>query len=171
MKNIFLIGMPSSGKSTLGRSLAKALDYHFFDMDKVIEELEQMTIVEIFEEKGEDYFRKLERKVLKTLPPNNRLVVSTGGGVPCFFENMTLIKDRGMSIFLDVKPEIIAERIVNSKKQDRPHYNTNDPQLLKNLKEKYQQRLPFYTQADHHIKGDNISLEALLVVTPKKSDA
>lgn len=167
MKNIFLLGMPSSGKSTLGRQLAKALSYHYFDMDKVIEELEQMTIAEIFTQKGEDYFRKLERKVLKTLPLDSRLVVSTGGGAPCFYNNIQLIREGGLSIYFDVPVEILYERMVNARRNDRPLYPKDDPQLLENLRLKHQVRQPIYTQADIVISGDNITLEQVMMVLQK----
>ncbi len=156
--------MPSSGKSTLGRQLAKSLSYHYFDMDKVIEELEQMSIAEIFAQKGEDYFRKLERKVLKTLPKDSRLVVSTGGGAPCFFDNIQLIRDGGLSIYFDVPVEILYERMVNARRNDRPLYSKDDPQLLDNLKHKYQIRQPIYTQADLVISGDNITIDQVMMV-------
>lgn len=156
--------MPSSGKSTLGRQLAKSLSYHYFDMDKVIEELEQMSIAEIFAQKGEDYFRKLERKVLKTLPKDSRLVVSTGGGAPCFFDNIQLIRDGGLSIYFDVPVEILYERMVNARRNDRPLYSKDDPQLLDNLKLKHQIRQPIYTQADLVISGENITIEQVMMV-------
>lgn len=156
--------MPSSGKSTLGRQLAKSLSYHYFDMDKVIEELEQMSIAEIFTQKGEDYFRKLERKVLKTLPKDSRLVVSTGGGAPCFFDNIQLIRDGGLSIYFDVPVEILYERMINARRNDRPLYSKDDPQLLDNLKLKHQIRQPIYTQADLVISGDNITIDQVMMV-------
>jgi shikimate kinase len=148
--------------------LAKAINYHYFDMDVVIQELEQMSVAEIFETHGEDYFRKLERKVLKTLPIDNRLVVSTGGGVPCFFDNMAIIKASGTSVFLDLSPAILMERMQSSKKNDRPHYNQADPMLLENLTQRYEYRLQYYTQADHRIVGST-TLEAILELLKNKN--
>ncbi|MFN8356744.1 MAG: shikimate kinase [Spirosomataceae bacterium] len=162
MINIFLLGMPSSGKSTLGRQLAKQLGYHYFDMDKVIEELEQMTVAEIFAQKGEEYFRKLERKVIKTLPIDSRLVVSTGGGAPCFFDNISLIKSKGRSIYFDVPVETLYERMLNTKRNDRPLYQKDDPTLITTLRQKYIDRQPFYTQADLVIAGADITIEQVL---------
>ena len=92
MKNIFLLGMPSSGKSTLGRSLAREIGYEFVDMDKRIEIRELLTIAEIFNLKGEPYFRTVESEMLRSFPADAGLVESTGGGVPCFHDNMAFIK-------------------------------------------------------------------------------
>ena len=92
MKNIFLVGMPSSGKSTLGRRLARALGYRFADLDKLIVQDQKRTIPEIFASEGEDYFRKVEQRILRATQQNRSLVVATGGGAPCFFDNMDFIK-------------------------------------------------------------------------------
>ena len=93
MKNIYLIGMPSSGKSTLGKELARNLGYSFTDMDKLIETREQKTISEIFSGQGESHFRELEKKILYGFQPDQSMVIATGGGVPCFNDNMEFIKN------------------------------------------------------------------------------
>lgn len=115
--NIFMLGMPSSGKSTLGRQLAKELNYDFIDLDKKIEISEGKKINEIFNLEGEDYFRKLETDQLKKIEPDTKLVVATGGGTPCFNNNMAIIKGGGISVFLDVKPYKLEERMRNSKEK------------------------------------------------------
>jgi shikimate kinase len=161
MKNIYLIGMPSSGKSTLGRSLARVLNYRFVDMDDLIESHEGKTIFDIFKEKGEDYFRNIESQILKSIDNDSRLVIATGGGVPCFFDNMKYIKANGKSVFLDVKPEALFQRLINAKGNNRPLIDKTDHEaLLENLKNRYQNRLPFYQQADFIAEG-NIRVEEL----------
>lgn len=163
MKNIFLIGMPSSGKSTLGRQLAKRLDYQFVDMDEVIANQELSTIAEIFKYKGEDYFRQVESKVLKDIKPNQKLIIATGGGVPCFFDNIDFIKANGTSIFLNVQPEDLLKRIQKSEGNNRPLIDKkkNNELLLNELKERYKNRIPFYEQADIQIDG-SIEVEQIL---------
>ena len=147
MKNIFLVGMPSSGKSTLGRRLARALDYRFVDLDKLIVENQNQTIPEIFRGKGEGYFREVERKILQETTPDRRLVVATGGGAPCFFDNMDFIKANGLSIFLDVPPRELAKRILNHNKDDRPLLSGIE-NLEAELTQRRAERLPFYEKAD-----------------------
>jgi len=152
--NIFLIGMPSSGKSTLGRQLAKSLGYEFIDLDARIELAEGKKISEIFALNGEEYFRKVENQQLKKVQKDTRSIVATGGGVPCFLDGLAYIKENGISIFLDVKPERLLERMQLSKKNERPLYDLENKNLLDTLTEKYNDRLPFYQQADITIEGD-----------------
>jgi shikimate kinase len=163
MKNIFLIGMPSSGKSTLGRQLAKRLDYQFVDMDDLIVNQELSSVFDIFKYKGEDYFRKVESKVLKGIKPNQKLLVATGGGVPCFFDNMDFIKANGISIFLNVQPEDLLKRIQKSEGNNRPLIDKkkSNEVLLEELKERYENRLKFYEQADIQIDG-SIEVEQII---------
>ena len=160
MKNIFLIGMPSSGKSTLGKRLARELHYHFVDTDRLIIREEGRSIADIFAKDGEPYFRKLEARVLRTIKPGSNLVVATGGGMPCFHDNMAYITATGVSVFLDVSPDSLAERMLTHARQfptnipERPLFDTADGQLLENLRQKHQQRAPFYQQANIIITGD-----------------
>ena len=155
--------MPSSGKSTLGRQLAKRLDYQFIDMDELIINQELSTIAEIFKYKGEDYFRKIESKILKGIKANQKLLVATGGGVPCFFDNMDFIKVNGTSIFLNVPPEDLLKRIQKSEGNNRPLIDKRktDEVLLNELRERYEYRLKFYEQADIQI-GGSIEVEQVL---------
>ena len=163
MKNIFLIGMPSSGKSTLGRQLARSLGYQFIDMDDLIVNQEISTIPEIFKYKGEDYFRQVESKILKGIKPNQKLLVATGGGVPCFFDNMDFIKANGTSIFLNVPPEDLLKRIQKSEGNNRPLIDKkkSNEVLLNELKERYEYRLKFYERADIQVDG-SVEVEQIL---------
>lgn len=145
--------MPSSGKSTLGRRLANELHYRFVDTDKIITREENRTIAEIFAQSGEPYFREVERCALHTIKPGNSLVVATGGGMPCFHDNMAYIKAAGISVFLDLTPDMLASRMVSHAAHDRPMFNHQDPELVEKLRQRYEIRLPFYNQADIIIHG------------------
>lgn len=162
MKNIFLIGLPSSGKTTLGKQLARHVRYRFVDTDVLIVKEEGMPIPDIFAQKGESYFREAEARILRAIRPDSKLVIATGGGMPCFHDNMDYIKANGLSVFLDVSPEQIVERILRHSTDDRPLYQKNDGQLLNNLREKYESRLGFYSQADFILHGDNTHIRQLL---------
>ena len=160
MKNIYLIGMPSSGKSTLGKQLASSLGYSFKDMDKLIETREQKTISEIFNTKGEEYFREIEKKVLNSFQKDEKMVIATGGGTPCFFDNMEFIKENGVSIFLNVDVEDIAKRIYKAKGNNRPLLDKNNSEeVIKNeIKNTYENRLSIYKKADLQVDGEiNVS--------------
>lgn len=167
MKNIFLVGLPSSGKTTLGKQLARHIRYRFVDTDVLIVKEEGMSINDIFAQKGEPYFREAEAKILRAIRPDSKLIVATGGGVPYFHDNMDYIKENGISIFLDVAPEEIVDRIQRHSSNDRPTYQKQDTQLLENLQQKYRDRLPFYSQADFTLKGDKLHIKQLLNVLQK----
>ena len=161
MKNIFLIGMPSSGKSTLGRKLARALSYRFVDLDKLIVKDQKKTIPEIFQKKGEGYFREVESRILHETRPDQWLVVATGGGAPCFFDNMAFIKATGISVFINVPPTELAERILLHDKDDRPLLS-GVTQLEQELEERLRVRLPFYSQADFTVTRETSKVNRLL---------
>ncbi len=155
--------MPSSGKTSLGNALASHLRYRFIDLDEVIVETAQASIAEIFKQKGEAHFRQLESATLKAIPLNSSLLIATGGGTPCFFDNMAFINSSGLSIFLDVSPWELFWRVKNSKKNERPLLNPQDDAALLNaLETKYRERLPFYAQADIRIQDDRIDLGKIL---------
>ncbi|WP_221391834.1 shikimate kinase [Dyadobacter sp. NIV53] len=166
MKNIILIGMMSSGKSTLGKKLSRSLGYRFVDLDKLIEKDQGCDISTIFSQKGETYFREVESRILKEIAPESNVVLASGGGTPCFYDNMDFIKNLGISIFLDVSATDLAKRIENHGKDDRPVLS-GAASLENALKLKIIERLPYYSQADLIIKGEidvgNI-LEALTVL-------
>ena len=109
---IFLIGLPGSGKTTLGRQVAKSLAIPFIDLDQAIEKTEHKTITEIFKESKEDYFRKVESELLNRWAQSNTdYLMATGGGAPCFFDNIRTMNSSGLTFFLDVPPMEIAHRI------------------------------------------------------------
>ena len=161
MKNIFFIGMPSSGKSTLGKRVADALHYRFLDTDKQIVRDEGRSIPEIFAESGEAYFREAERRVLRTIRPGDNTVVSTGGGMPCFHDNMEYINATGISVFLDVPVNILVRRLLAHATDDRPLNNPSDPDLFNTLQQRYIHRLQFYNQAAIIVAGETNEEEVL----------
>ncbi len=144
---IYLVGYMGSGKSTLGRKLSEEMDIQFIDMDDYIEERNHKTIPQIFAEEGENAFREKERMALEELSEFTDVVVATGGGAPCFFDNMELMKKSGITIFLNIDPEILAERLLDSK-IDRPLIRGKSrEELTAFINESLQKRLPFYKKA------------------------
>lgn len=146
---LFLIGYMGCGKSKLGRKLAPILGYKLLDTDRVIEERENLTVADIFAEKGEPWFRAQERAVLESLAdyPDN-VVVSTGGGLPCKGDNMTLMKSIGITVYLKRTPQNIVGRISEHGRWKRPAIRgMNDQQLLAYIEANLPGREPFYSQA------------------------
>jgi shikimate kinase len=122
---IYLIGMPGSGKSTLGKKLAETLSSHFVDLDKVIEDREQKDVKDIFRDKGEDHFRLIESQLLREWAGSEQsFVMATGGGAPCFYQGIDIINKTGLSIFLDVSIDTLLKRLHAN--TDRPLLNTID---------------------------------------------
>lgn len=157
--------MMSSGKTTLGKKLAKALNYQFVDLDKLIEKDQGMEISAIFAQQGEAYFREVESRILKETSAQKGIVLASGGGTPCFFDNMDVIKAMGVSIFLDVPAEDLARRIENHGKDDRPILS-GTTSLVDTLQNRITDRLPYYSQADFTLKGEIDVSHLLEVLTP-----
>ena len=109
-----------SGKTTIGKLLAAQLGYAFFDMDKCIEAKKRKTVSQIFTEEGEEAFRLLERECLHELADFENVVISTGGGVPCFFDNMDYMNERGTTIYLKWSVKDLAARLEADKFNKRP---------------------------------------------------
>ncbi|MEN9968682.1 MAG: hypothetical protein RIR94_861 [Bacteroidota bacterium] len=109
-KTIFLIGMMGSGKTSVGAKLAAELNLPFLDLDHELEKKEHRSITQLLEQDGENYFRVAEQQMLQELS-NDVCVVACGGGLPCFFNNMELLKEKGIVIYLDAKPELLYQRI------------------------------------------------------------
>ena len=152
---IFLVGMPGSGKSTLGRQLAKSMGIPFVDLDLEIEKQENKRIQEIFTKHGEDYFRRLESSLLNQWASSPaRFVMATGGGAPYFHQGMEIINKSGTSIFLNVSIEELVAR--TSKNHDRPLLKGDAEERLRAL---YEKRLPVYNTANIVVSGDKITLE------------
>ena len=158
---IYLIGYMGSGKSTLGRRLSKHLSVQFVDMDHYIEERNYKTIPQIFAEEGEAEFRKKERKALEELSEFTDIVIATGGGAPCFFDNIDLMNKSGKTIYLNIDPEILAERLIKSKTERPLIKGKSKEELVAFIDSTLKKRNEFYKQAKYQITQPDIDLEVL----------
>lgn len=152
--NIALIGFMGSGKSTIGRVLAKYLDMKFIDIDKLISAREKKSIPEIFAEKGESYFRKLEREIVYEESLDNNIVIATGGGVIIDNENIKTLRETSYIVYLDCTIDCIYERVKNSK--SRPLLNVEN--MYEKIKDLHSKREILYKiSADFIVKIDRTS--------------
>jgi shikimate kinase len=143
---IYLIGMPGSGKTTLGKQLSQSLSMPFIDLDKEIESRENESIENLFRSKGEDYFRVKESEVLRELAATDTsFVMATGGGAPCFFNNMETLNSTGLTVFLDVPIDVLTKRVEKSTK--RPLLNQEAQDKTERLKALYNTRYQTYKTA------------------------
>jgi len=157
---IFLVGFMGCGKSTYGRKLAQKLNWNFIDMDDCIEEKENMSISEIFETKGEEYFRNVETETLKDFENSNSTIISCGGGVPCFNNNMSIINSIGESVYISLPPTTLKERLVGEKSKRPLVAKLSDEELLSFISSKLEERGPFYEQAKFIFEYEKESEEA-----------
>lgn len=153
---IFLIGFMGCGKSTMGRSLASLLNLTFIDLDIYIERKYFKTVPQIFAEEGEAEFRKKEHKVLEEVALFDDVIVATGGGAPCFFNNMEVMNRSGYCVFLDVEINTLVDRLIHSK-TERPLIKGKSLEELKSfIRELMLKRRPFYEKANYILKGAEI---------------
>ena len=161
-KPVFLVGYMGSGKTTTGKKLAKNIGYFFFDLDNEIEKLAGKTIPQIFADEGEDAFRLLEHSMLVSLSNRKNVVVSTGGGAPCYFDNMALMKKTGVTVYINMKPESLANRLLNAKVKRPVIEGISEKELPLFIASHLAKRKEFYEMALFKIKGENLEMENLI---------
>ena len=154
---IFLVGLMGSGKSYWTKRLAKKYKTGGYDLDYLIEVKEEKTIAEIFTEDGEDYFRKAESTVLKWFAEKKTYVLATGGGAPCFFDNMAWMNKQGITIWLDEPLPVIAARLAPEKAHRPLIAKLSDSELLAFLEKQRAERFPFYSAAQIHLQDETIT--------------
>lgn len=161
MQRIFLIGYMGSGKSAMGRLLAKSLGLQFYDLDSYIEGKFYLTIAQIFDQQGEESFREKERLCLHELSEIEDVVIATGGGAPCFFDNMDFMNQKGHTLYLDLSVSQLQARLESSRAGVRPLLKDKSSWELQDyIEENLQKRMPFYSQAKHHISGSDEEIVA-----------
>ncbi len=156
---IYLIGYMGCGKSTLGRKLSEHLGLQFVDMDHYIEERNCKTIPQIFSEEGEVEFRKKERKALEELSEFTDIVIATGGGAPCFFDNIELMNKTGKTIYLNIDPKILADRLLKSKTERPLIKGKSRDELVAFIDDTLKKRNEFYLQAAYQITEPGVDLD------------
>src|SRR5690554_3572791 len=113
---VYLIGYMGVGKTTIGKRLARRLNMKYCDLDQYIESHTKLSISEIFAERGEAHFRILERKALENITDTN-LIIATGGGAPCHFDNLTTMRQKGIVVWLNMDLKILINRLISAKAQ------------------------------------------------------
>ncbi len=150
------------GKSTLGRRLSKHTGIQFIDMDNYIEERNCKTVPQIFAEEGEAEFRKKEQKALQELSEFTNIIIATGGGAPCFFDNMDLMNKTGKTIYMNIDPAILADRLLKSKTERPLIKGKSRDELVRFIDETLKKRNEFYTQAQYQITQPDYDLDELM---------
>ena len=159
---IFIIGYMCSGKSTVGKKLARKLNYDFIDLDIYFEEKYHISVDDFFKKYGEEDFRKIETQLLNEVLTKENIVISSGGGTPCFNENMKLMKKNGVSVYLKMHINSLKDRILNSKKQRPLLKNISKDNIHDFLSDHLSKREVFYQQANFTVKGENADVEGMV---------
>ena len=160
-EKIFLVGMMGSGKSHWTKKIAKWIKSGGYDLDDLIEMNEEKTIAEIFTEEGEEQFRKTEAKILRWFKEKKKYVLATGGGTPCFQDNMAWMKKEGIVIWLNESVDILVKRLVEEKAHRPLIADLSEQDLTKFIKDKLIERHAFYSQANYRLSSDQITDTAL----------
>jgi shikimate kinase len=164
---IYIIGFMGCGKSTSGRLLAHHLHYEFVDLDILFQTKLKMNIPAYFEKYGEEAFRKSEYEILRQIDTNKNMVVATGGGTPCFSDNMAYLKKTGVTVYLQLTPALLYKRLTSSHTV-RPLVTGKKPEELKTwIEELVKERTSYYKKAHIIIDARNLSQSLLIrVLTP-----
>lgn len=150
--------MMGSGKTTVGKLVAKKLKWKFYDSDRAIEQKTKMSIPQIFKKKGEKWFRKKEKEVIKILTQNDEMVIATGGGVPCFKENWNAFRKNSLVIWLNAKPKLLFQRIVQQKQNVRPLLQ-EQKSMLRKIEELLSERKIFYKKAHKTVQTNSLTTQ------------
>ena len=147
MTRIILIGYMGAGKTTIGKALSKELGIVFYDLDWYIESRMRKTVSEIFAERGEEGFRKIEYNMLHEVAEFEDVIISCGGGTPCFFDNMDYLNQQGQVVYLKADPEVLYKHLMMAKTERPLIKGKSHDELLTFIREQLEKREPFYSKA------------------------
>jgi len=158
---IYLIGYMGSGKTTVGNKLARLLDYQFIDLDEIFEEKYHIKIADFFEKYDEHTFREIESTLIKGTEQIDNVVISTGGGAPCFKDNLSWMKSLGLTVYLQMSIPALVNRLTNAKRVRPLLKDMNDEELTNFASKQLRERDTFYKEAQIIINGENCKIETL----------
>ena len=158
---IFLVGYMGSGKTTAGRHLARHMKLGFIDMDSEIEREAGKNIEDIFANEGEDYFRRIEHEYLKKVILDDDIVISTGGGTPCFLDNMDIMNNSGGSVYFRMSVETLVSRLIKAKNKRPLIKDLNEIDLRYFIASNLEKREPFYNKAHYIVNALDFKVSGL----------
>ncbi|MCL2041466.1 MAG: shikimate kinase [Bacteroidales bacterium] len=160
--SIYLIGFMGSGKSSIGKKLSNLLHFDFVDTDAEIERLTGKSIAQIFDVGEEHLFREQERTLIAELSQRDNIVVATGGGTPCYFDNMQRMNESGLTVYLHANPKILKQRLIKQKSKRPLLQNIPDESLELHIAEMLFQRGHYYCQSKITVEAFNITAKKLM---------
>ena len=163
---VFLIGFMGCGKTTLGKSVAKKLNWQFIDLDHYIENLKESSIDKIFQTEGEEQFRKYEHEaLLDIIETSHNIIISTGGGTPCYYNNIDIMNKHGLTIYLETKVGVLQNKLTFSKRERPLLKNMNNKELTDYINKKLSEREPIYKKAKYILDAKSIRIDSIIELT------
>ena len=159
---IYLVGYMSAGKSTTAKRLASRLGMEAYDTDRLFEERFRITVNDFFKKYDEPLYRKLETQILHDTLQYDNAVIATGGGTPCFNDNMEWMNQHGQTVFLKISPQSAVVRLSQSKVRRPKVYGKSPEELEAFIQQNYAERMPFYEKAMLTVKGEDLDIESLV---------
>lgn len=162
MDRIYIVGYMGAGKTSAARRLAQRMGWEVVDTDALFEEKYKISVNDFFNKYDEPLYRKLESEVLKATESLDHVVVSTGGGTACFFDNMDWMNQHGLTVFLRISPQAAVDRVIHSRHKRPLVEGKSEEELMEFVSQHYASRLPFYEQARITAKSEDFDIERLM---------
>ena len=161
---VFLVGYMGSGKTGTGKELAAKAGYPFLDIDEMIEERYRISVLDFFDKYGEETFRKIERSILLETLDIPDIIIATGGGTPCFFDNMEIIRQNGTCIYLRMEPDELIARLAGIRKKRPLLKDKSREELDSYIRSQLSEREFFYRRAHHIVSQGEGAVEAIMKI-------
>lgn len=162
MNRIYLIGYMGAGKSTAARRLANRLGWQAADTDDLFEEKYKISVCDFFQKYDEPLYRKLESGVLKATESLENVVIATGGGTACYFDNIEWMNSHGLTVFLRISEQAVVNRLLHAKRKRPLAVGKSEQELTEFVRIHYTERLPFYEQARITARSEDLDLDTLM---------
>ena len=162
MNRIYLVGYMGAGKSTAAKRLANRLGWDVADTDELFEAKYRISVCDFFHKYDEALYRKLESEVLKSTESIDNVVVATGGGTACYFDNMEWMNQHGLTVFLKISEKAVVDRLLHAKRKRPLAVGKSEQELTEFVRIHYTERLPFYEQARITARSEDLDLDTLM---------
>ena len=164
MNRIYLVGYMGAGKTTAAKRLAHRLGWEVADTDALFEEKYRISIDDFFQKYDEPLYRKLESEILKSTESLDKVVISTGGGTACYFDNMDWMNQHGLTVFMRISPTAAVDRVLHSRHKRPLARGKTEAELMEFVSQHYAARMPFYERAQITVKSEDFDLEGLVLL-------
>lgn len=162
MNKIYLVGYMGAGKTTAAKRLANRLGWEVADTDAMFEEKYRISVDDFFQKYDEPLYRKLESEILKSTESSEHVVIATGGGTACYYDNMEWMNRHGCTVFMRISPQAAVDRVLHSRHKRPLARGKSEAELMEYVNWHYASRLPFYEQAQLIVKSEDFDLDGLL---------